>query len=211
MPRSDEDSIPVDIVLLPSPELAQKAVQASQALKPHQPLFTLSSAGPFPHVSLYMTQLKVADIDTANAIVAEIAARTHAFDLSAVRYVQQAGFLDPDYGRTGRLAALQMTVVDAINPIRDGVRAKEQARLATATGAARANIEQYGYRSVGELFRPHMTLTRFADSRAIDTNALPSPQHFSGQFTSLGLFEMGDNGTCARQIATFKLQSEPHP
>jgi len=98
-----------------------------------------------------------------------------------------------------------MDVISAINPIRDGLRENDKARLMSATGELRENLEKYGYRGVGELFRPHMTFTRFANGRAIDVSSLPDSHEFSGEFLTLGLFEMGDNGTCVRKIAEYKL------
>ncbi|MGD8373524.1 MAG: DUF1045 domain-containing protein [Candidatus Woesebacteria bacterium] len=199
-------SLPVDIVMLPSEELTQKAVAASKSLQQHGALFELNAAtGPFPHASLYMTQLKTEDLDKAKEIIAGIAAKTPVFNLVATRYVQEEGYIDPDYERTDELADLQMKVVNAINPIRDGMRAKDIARLPETTGIVRENLEKYGYRGVGELFRPHMTLARFAVGKKIDTSVLPPASELSGQFIKLGLFEMGDNGTCVRKIAEFEL------
>lgn len=99
-----------------------------------------------------------------------------------------------------------MTVVNAINPIRDGMRVKDIARLPETTGIVRENLEKYGYRGVGELFRPHMTLARFAESKEIDVSVLPDIDELSGQFVKLGLFEMGDNGACVRTLAEFNLR-----
>jgi hypothetical protein len=199
-------SISCDIVIMPTGELAKKAVILSEELRRFDTLFTLNrTTGPFPHASLYMTQLKEADLASVKAILSDIAASTQPFDLAATRYGQTDGYIDADYTRTAVLDRLQMAVVETINPIRDGMREKDTARMREATGKVRENLEQYGYRGVGELFRPHMTLTRFADEKIIDTDSLPEPNEFSGRFVSLGLFEMGDNGTCARKIADFKL------
>lgn len=202
-------SLPVDIVLLPSDVLAQEAVATSKNLQQYGALFELNlTTGPFPHASLYMTQLKVEDLDRAKEILMGIAAKAPVFNLVATRYVQEEGYIDPDYERTSELAALQMKVVNAINPIRDGMREKDKARLPETTGIVRENLEKYGYRGVGELFRPHITLARFAVGKEINPSALPPASEFSGQFVKLGLFEMGDNGTCVRRIAEFDLGHE---
>lgn len=198
-------SLPCDIVILPAAELAQKAIDLSEQLEQHGTLFTLKEGAYFPHASLYMTQLKIADLDKVKAILMDIAANTPLLDLTATRYDQAEGYIDADYARTEMLDQLQMAVVEAINPIRDGMREKDEARMLTTTGKVRENLEKYGYRGVGELFRPHMTFTRFADGESIDTSTLPDPSEFSGQFVKLGLFEMGDNGTCIRKIADFEL------
>jgi hypothetical protein len=200
-------SLPCDIVLLPAADLAEKAIAASQQLASrHKTLYTLQQDGCFPHLSLYMAQLKVADMDKVEELLRANAADTPPLTIRATGYVQKDGYIDADYARTDALAQLQMAVISVLNPIRDGLRAKDQARLATATGKVRENLQKYGYRGVGELFRPHLSLTRFADGQPIDVSELPEPHHFDGQCTRLGVFEMGDNGTCVRKLAEFDLQ-----
>jgi len=201
----DMDAMACDVVLLPTPELGGAAINMSRKLSVHQTLYVLNAAGPFPHVSLYMVQLQDAMIGQAKAQLAGIAANNAALRLTAARYDQTEGYIDADYGRLPSLVDLQMEVIDAINPLRDGLRKQDRARLPTDTGIVRANIEQYGYRGVGDLFRPHLSLTRFANGSAIDVAELPSPDVLSGLFVALGLFQMGDNGTCVRQIASFPL------
>jgi len=117
------------------------------------------------------------------------------------------GYIDAGYDRIASLDDLQMTVLDAINPIRDGMREKDKPRLEIAIGKKREYFELYGYPNVRELFRPHLTLTRFLSERPIDASDLPSSEDFSGTFPKLGLFEMGDNGTCVRKIAEFDFKT----
>lgn len=198
-------SLPCDIVILPSDELARVAIAFSERLQQFNTLFTLKEGAYFPHASLYMTQIKVADLDKVKELLSSIAAGIPQLDLIASGYYQAEGYIDPNYTRTKTLDQLQMTVVNAINPIRDGMREKDKARLASTSGKIRENLEKYGYRGVGDLFRPHMTLTRFADGQPIDESSLPDIHRFDGKFIKLGLFEMGDNGTCVRKIADFKL------
>ncbi len=201
-------SLPCDIVILPTDGLAQRAVNLSERLAQHDTLYTLKDGLCYPHASLYMTQLKVEDLDKVKAMLADIASVTPPPSLITTRYDQAEGYIDADYTRIDLIDRLQMTVVEAINPIRDGMREKDKARMLTTTGKVRENLEKYGYRGVGELFRPHMSFTRFADGEPIDTTALPNPAEFSGMFVKLGLFEMGDNGTCVRKLAEFNFGSK---
>lgn len=199
-------SIPCDIVVLPNKELASRTIALSEQLQTYGTFYTLKDGEYYPHASLYMTQLKVADLDKVQAILTDIVASTPVLNLTSTRYGQKEGYIDVDYDRSDTLDRLQMDVITAINPIRDDMREKDKVRILTAIGKVRDNLEEYGYRGVGELFRPHMTLSRFADVQmSIDTNKLPAPSEFSGQFVKLGLFEMGDNGTCVRKIAECNL------
>lgn len=198
-------SIPCDIALLPTDDLGHTAIRLSGQLEQHRTLFTLRDDAYYPHVSLYMTQLKSEDLDAVKTILAGIAGSTPQLNLTANRYDQSGGYIDAEYTRNEAIGRLQMAVIAAINPLRDGLREKYEARILTSTGKIRENLETYGYREVGELFRPHMTFTRFASGQPIDVSELPQPSQFSGLFVKLGLFEMGDNGTCARKIAEVDL------
>jgi hypothetical protein len=200
------DSLACNIALIPDPAIVHSAIATSKRLEQHGGLFILDNMEFFPHVSLYMTQLKVADVDMAGELLAAIAAQTRVIHAIAVRYAQEEGFIDAEYVRSPQLVALQERVLTAINPIRDGLREKDQRRLERAKGVARTNLEQYGYRGVGELFRPHLTFTRFDAKYAIDTRSLPDPSAFNGPFVGLGLFTMGDHGTCTKKLGEWPLR-----
>lgn len=202
-------SLACDIVLLPSSDIARSAIRLSNILKSHDSYFTLKEGEYFPHASLYMTQLKEADFGRVGEVLAEIAKNISTISATPIGYEQSEGFISMMYERGELLNAVQNQVVEAINPIRDGLRLKDAKRLEEATGKERENLEMYGYRSVGELFDLHITLTRFKSPEPVDTNELETYLgEFNGYFTKLGLFEMGDNGTCVRKIAEFTLGTE---
>lgn len=198
-------SLSCNIVLVPAAELAAKAIVTSQQSAHYGAnQFVLKDGAYFPHATLYMCQIKIDDLGLVREQIAAIAAQTPVLTLAAKKYDQPDGYIDIEYDREA-LADLQMKVVGAINPIRDGLRDNDKARLPEATSLIRENLENYGYRGVGELFRPHITFTRFADNKVIDTTEFPPVSNFDGVFDRLGLFEMGDDGTCVRKIAEFPL------
>lgn len=200
-------SIACDVVILPSSELSDKAVAMSKTLKPLGSLFSLEVGKYYPHVSVYMLQLKTDDISKAKKLLADIAVKTNKLTLTATRYHQTHNYFDAEYEKTEELASLQMAVVETLNPIRDGVREKDKPRMTEATGLALENFKKYGWSSIGELYRPHLTLTRFINEQQNPEHDLPNFTEFSSQFPKLGLFEMGDNGTAVHKIAEFELKS----
>ena len=200
-------SIPCDIVILPCLELSNRAIALSRQLQRFGALYVLEDGKCYPHASLYMTQLRSDSLERSIQLLAEIAANSFAINLTATTYHQAEGYIDAEYKRDSDIEGLQRKVISIINPIRDGIREKDKVRMFSTTGLARENLEKYGYRGVGELFSPHLSLTRFKDGQDIATDGLPPYADLSGQFTKLGLFEMGDNGTCVRKIAEFEFQS----
>lgn len=201
-------SVACDVVILPNDDLAEKAIMASRALEPLGSLFTLEIGKYYPHSSLYMSQLNKGDLTNIQKLLSAVAAKTSSLKLTASRFYQSENYIDVEYGKTERLAELQKQVIAALNPVRDGMREKDKARMLEATGLALDNFKNYGYKYVGELFRPHITFTRFSQEQADAEKLLPDLSDFDGTFTRIGLFEMGDNGTCVRKIAEFDLQQE---
>jgi 2'-5' RNA ligase len=203
------NTLPCDVVLLPSDELAQKAIAASQSLAPFDPLFTLEIGAFYPHMSLYMFQLDEATVPEVEKALAEIAQSLQTIYATATKYTLGTGFgvgyVDPEYETSDELETLQDRVIQAINPLRAGMRESDKAKMQEAEGIKLANLQKYGYPAAYELFRPHVTLTRLAQHTPAALDVLPDITTFSGAFTRLGLFEMGTNGTCIREIKTFEL------
>lgn len=199
-------SIPCDVVLLPSKGLSRKAIEASKDIAAVNKVFSvLDDENYFAHTSLYMTQLSNDSIEQAKKLLEQVSQEFNAYNLVATGYGGDLGYSDVEYPREA-LYDIQKTVLDAINPVRDGMRIKDEARMKEAKGVVYENFKKYGYPHIGNLLRPHITFTRLTSFESPDTEALlGDPSRFSGLFDRIGLFEMGDNGTCIRKIGEWKL------
>lgn len=195
-----------DVVLLPEPAIVELAIQLSQKVEHHGTHFTLGTGEYFPHISLYMLQLDSDGLRKAEAILEKIAKDTEAIEAQAREYHYEKGYFDIEYEKTTELVDIQNEVVGQLNPIRDGLRAKDKERLRTVEGGEKQNIEQYGYRNIGSLFAPHLTFTRFKDIETNSLGDLPPEGSFSGTFVALGIFEMGGHGTCRWKINDWELK-----
>lgn len=204
-------TIPCDIVLLPSDKQSALAIQASQRLAEQGSIFTLDNQNFYAHSSLYMFQMDINTQDSCINALQEIANRVQTQQLEQIGYDYQdsgfgKGYVDIAYARNVEADSLQAVVVDTFNSLRSGMRESDKLKMADATGLKLKNLQTYGYPAIGELFRPHITLTRFPLETDPDLTVLDPPELFDGEFTRIGLFEMGQNGTCIRKIAEFNLQ-----
>ena len=194
-----------DIVMIPDADISGDISILSQQLTKKGTYFTLKDGEYYPHLSLYMVQIDTNKVPELENRLSKIAMRTPPITLTPYEYHQESGYLDIEYAREPLSVQLQIDIINAINPIRDGLREKDKARLDYVVGKERENIETYGYRSIGELFSPHITLTRFVNEQAIDLAELPNIVRYQTTFSKLGIFELGENGTCVKRIAEFKL------
>lgn len=198
-------SIPCDIVLLPEASLNDLAIAASQRLLDFNGLLTLNNTGCYAHTSLYMLQLDGDILPKVNEILARIARSFAPIHLEAYRFDSGRGYIDAEYRRNQLIDDLQEQILQALNPLRAGMREKDKAYMEYATGDVLKNLQKYGYENVGKLFRPHLTLTRLKEDNESALEVLEEVESFSGLFPRLGIFEMGDHGTSIRKIATFNL------
>jgi hypothetical protein len=197
-----------DIALLPNKELSQKLVDISQKLSDPLPLFKLDGEKVFPHLSLYMARFAGDNLAAVQEVVLGISKSFAPLPLTAAGYHQSRGYLDVEYQRNGHLLALQPRIIESVNTLRDRSFDSQKIRITGAEGLAKTNIGQYGYKYVGDLWRPHATITRFAGDAAIDAALLPNPSVFSGTYSLLGIFELGEHGTCIRQVAAYDMISK---
>lgn len=194
-----------DVVLLPEPALASKAIETSQSLGQLGAYFTLKLGEYFPHTSLYMLQLDDQGLERAKHIVERVASSTRRLTLEAQGYMFGEGYVGVDYLRTADTDNLQAQVIETLNPLRDGMFEADRQRMEAAAGVELENYQKYGYKHVGELFRPHITLSRLVKPQPDVVEFLPDYSQFNGTFDRLGIYEMSDHGTCVRKVVEFTL------
>lgn len=189
-----------DIVLVPEKRLSDEAIKLSQKLKAYGTHFTLDNNSFFPHVSLYMLQLNNDNLDEVARILEKIAGGSVVIEATTNRYHYENEYVDIEYVRTKEFSELQDRIIKKLNPVRDGLRDIDEKRLESVGGEEKENIQKYGYRSVGNQFHPHLTFTRFSSDQQDVLQILPSQTIFNGKYEAIGLYEMGDNGTCVREV-----------
>ncbi|WP_431899918.1 DUF1045 domain-containing protein [Nonomuraea sp. bgisy101] len=203
-----------DVVLLPASEVNARSIHLSQQLADlYGTEFVLRDKGVYPHLSLYMANFTASQRDEAINRLHAISVRTPEFVLEASHFAgNEHGMFELFYDKTDAITRLQEDVVAAMNPLRTGPRQRDPVGraladlLLTASSVARANLDRYGYDEVGELFRPHITVTRFQhrDQRP-GPALLPPAKVFTAAYRTLALCVMGEHGTCTDIVAEFDL------
>jgi len=206
-------SVPCDIVLLPDDSQSVASLQCSQSLASQGSIFTLDNEHFYAHASLYMFQMSIDKQATCIDMLKELADKFNTLELVQNGYYYQdsgfgKGYVDINFFRNANVDHLQQKVVEAFTVLKAGMRQSDIDKMSDATGLKLENLKKYGYPAIGELFRPHITLTKFSPEVEPDLTVLPAPTMFTGKFTRIGLFEMSANGTCTRKIAEFKLSAQ---
>jgi hypothetical protein len=203
-----------DVVLLPPPAVGRHAVSVSESLLVEGTEFTLGEELRCPHISLYMANFRPEDLPEVTKRLAALAANSAALPLAALRYGhnRDEGMFEVFYPRTPAIELLQQEIINALNPLRQGLRHRDPVGRLLAewidrtSPEARRNLERYGYDEVGGLFEPHITLTRFVRrDHQVDLAMLPPLPVFDATCSVLALYDMGEHGTCLAESGRWEL------
>ena len=161
------------------------------------------------HITLYMVELPLGNLPEARRVLRRIAASQRSFELKPLTWNQDRyGYIDVSYKKTKALSELQKTIIKEFNPLREGLlRQKDIERLKTASGPEKRNIQKYGFRSVAGQFEPHLTISKLAAYKSIVTPRI-DPKKMSFTAHEVGIFYLGEHGTCKRLIAKYKLGAQ---
>jgi hypothetical protein len=197
-----------DIVILPPPEVRDHAIALSRALRKYGSKFVLGRRRYLPHVSLYHIPVRAEDFRRFAAVVRSVAASHRGGALKLVEIEMPVMMTD----KPAWLRRLHLDLVRATQPFFDRSYGAEELwsveYMPPALRArARANLRKYGSPMIGEVFRPHITLTSFADKARAAEISPPPFEHMRFQVDAIAICELGPSHSCQRVVRRFRLRA----
>ena len=198
--------IAVDAVLLPSEEMADKAIEANkELLKQCADKIVLDKESCLPHLSLAMGCIDERDIDNIEKILQAIAKQSSLGQLSAIGIQtsensagEQVSVLQIE--RTEALQSLHEEVMRRMAPYFNyDVTADMVLSPPMASESTLAWIKSYSVKSSFEKFFPHITIGYG------EINNFSFPIKLAA--SKLALCHLGNHCTCRKILASVKLES----
>ena len=206
MPKQTEKMRDFNIVIVPPASIKRRAIALSKSLKSKDSLFNLDNVNHFPHLTIYMAVFPITELPKIKAMLHKTVKKIRAFNIVSTKYrVAKSGYVDIAYTKSAAINKLQMVVIKNLNGFRGGhIRKSDQQKLASLTKSEQDNIKKYGYRAVGKNYVPHLTLARF---KKLDKKIIKGMKwrDFSFKVNAIGLYYLGNHGTCRQEIAKFNL------
>jgi len=204
--------IALNIVLLPDKKTKELSRSISQQLSTSlQSRFVLDDSQYLPHLSLYQAQYVESNKDKVFAAVKDIASRTDPFMVTFSGYSLFAEFIYLDAYKSKKLQSLHQQILKACDPYRQGLIPDPVREL---LDAGKFNSEQaqatrkYGHPFTGQLFSPHLTLTRLETIESKTSVVLASlPQEKVTMLAKeIGIVSVNEHGTCNQIYEVFSLK-----
>jgi 2'-5' RNA ligase len=199
----------INIAFKPPSEAAWKAEGLSQEIsRKEEAFFVLDGSHFHPHITIYPSEYPANIVDRIVEKM-EILAK----DFSPLEFVfkkaeNHHGYISMAANYSPELRSFHEAIVETINPLRgEHLREKYiQASKTEISDAKKQNIRQYGYPDLMDLYNPHLTITRLKDEKMGEQVAKDIRWPIKRfELDTVGIYELGENGTCIRLIREFKL------
>jgi len=204
-----ENSVLVNVHVTPSDEVARQCVAISQSLKSDGTMFVLDGVTKFPHMTVFMFRV-ANDHDRLREIleaVKQALKGVESFPCEHTGYFMTEGrYFEASYERTQPFMALHERLIDALQEFRlNPGRPYVEGYFTPYTDEQRENAERTGYDLAHNLFRPHITLTRYHEGR-VPAEYPPTPDaDLSFMLQNVCVYKADDNGAVYEKLAEFKI------
>lgn len=194
------------VALLPEHKLDKRARVLNGLLNMYGLEFSFSDLT-VPHISLYMLRINSQYLDEVAMELSGIAEQHDGIDLSFSGWRMRNRYFAAMYATSREVIDLQQDVVARLNPLRAETHPDSFIGINNASLVEKYNVGRYGWKSIGDAYDPHMTITRFLEEDLDISFSDFNENEFNGIFDRIAIFEMGDSGTTLSQVATFILKN----
>lgn len=195
------------VAIIPPKHIIEKAIVISKKLLQLGSLFKLDDDH-FPHISIYQSQYPIKNLNKIIESLKKQAQILKKTKLNSLSYRQiDNGFIDVVYERRSDLEDLQFKIIKSLSPLREGLKNNDDLNnINIYNKTQQQNINLYGYRSIGSMYFPHLTFTKYKEIQDESILLKIPSEDFSFVANKIGLFYQGDYGTCRKLIYLSLLQ-----
>ncbi|MCH7641024.1 2'-5' RNA ligase family protein [Patescibacteria group bacterium] len=207
----------LNIAIIPPEEVAIAAIKLSQELsKLGKASFILDGRDFHPHVTCYSPEFPVKNLDKIVARLETLAKEYRAFENKLEGFVptpEDPGTVEVKLKKSKEIDELHRKIIKELNPLREGhLREKyrrpdfplkfpeDRRELMTKI------MKEVGYPRVLDAYGPHISIIRF-ENPEIAEEAIEKTEWKinSMRVEKIGIFTMGDYGTCKKLLNEFSL------
>lgn len=196
-----------NVAIIPPEAVRERAIEMSEWIAAEGSQFVLDGEGLHPHVTLYHVAL---ESDRVPLVITALSA-----GLESVRpfFLRQGPYravedewIDASYDRDEPIMRLHTSVIEAVAELRANQETeKDREDFASLSDDERGSLSRSGWIGAFESYVPHLTFARLKEKDASIISKLPF-EDFGFYADRIGLYEMGEHGTCTRLVHEFTLK-----
>lgn len=199
-----KDTTILNICVIPSPEVGERCVELSRSMGSDGTMFVLGG-DKFAHMTVYMARFPNAAIESVVRAVEEGLKAAKSFCCEHTGYFLTAGrYVEVSYRKSPEFMDLHERMIAAVKDLRDAPgQPHEEAYFTPYNAAQQKNAAETGYDLGRELYRPHVTLTRYFEGKVPELFPAFPQLALSFDLSTIGVYKADDNGAVYEKLAGF--------
>jgi 2'-5' RNA ligase len=203
--RPPKDSAIINVCIIPEDTIGNKCVDLSQTLQSDATMFVLDGQSKFAHMTLFMARFSNDQINNVLNAVESALKNFSSFACEQTGYFMTAGrYVEVSYNKSKELMDLHKVLIQHLKNYR--VNPGEpfaESYFTPYNEEQQKNARETGYDLAHDLFRPHITLTRYKEGMAPKHIPDFPPSNLSFQTNKICIYEADDNGAIYKKLAEF--------
>lgn len=204
--QKPENSTLVNVCIIPDEQVSVSCVSISQSLGGENTLFTLGD-DKFAHMTVYMARFGDEELEKVVKGAEKALQDVSSFKCEHTGYFMTEGrYLEVSYAKSAELMDLHESLIEQLAGYRKNPGDPyEESFFAPYTKEQRQNAEYTGYDLARNLYRPHISLTRYTEGGV--PQKLPDfPEaQLSFSLSKIGIYKADDNGAVYELIKEYRV------
>lgn len=199
----------LNIAFIPPKEIADYATGlCRKVMEDHEVSFSLDGVNNFPHITIYQLVIPEKNLEKLVGILDSITEKITIQRFEFINFQENFGFLGASFKAVEAIKAVQREIVDRVTGLREGrdILEVDDPRTKGWPESHKKIVAGYGFDNLFDFYNPHITITRLPDFKKAQDLAGKLAWPFSEfESNSIGLYSLGEFGTCNKLIREFKL------
>jgi len=202
-----ENSTILNVCVIPDERVGAACVTISQSCKSDETLFVLDGNNFFAHMTAFMARFPDDKIDDVVQGVETALESIRSFRCEHTGYFMTAGrYLEASYRKSDDFMRLHESLINNVSGLRiNPGDPYEEGYFTPYTDEQRQNARETGYDLARNLYRPHVTLTRYRDGGVPEVFPAISAANLSFNLSKVCVYKADDNGAVYELIKEFQV------
>ena len=200
-----ENSTIINVCVIPSDQVGAECVNVSQSLKSDGTMFVLDGVTKFPHMTVYMARVANEQVPNVVEAAGSLIEGIQSFTCKHTGYFMTKGrYFEASYEKSSSFVAFHEKLISQLKGYRiNPGNPFEEGYFTPYTAEQQKNAKETGYDLAHELFRPHVTLTRYHEGKMPEINPETPPTDLSFNLWKICVYKADDNGAVYEKLAEF--------
>lgn len=203
-----KDSVIINVCVIPSQDVGDKCVELSQSLKSDSTMFVLDGKNKFAHITVFMARFANGEVPNVLNATGKILKGANSFLCEHTGYFMTEGrYLEISYRKSKEFLDLHKLIINNLKDYRINPNNPfEEGYFTPYTEEQQKNARETGYDLAHNLYRPHITLTRYRQDEVPKIFSAFAPAELSFHLNKICIYKADDNGAVYEKFGEFTIK-----